>query len=271
MFNSPAGVAVRSFLPLVIAVTVLLVPHATTYAQTDESRGWRVWVRQEPCSGRFDWLTVAKEHQGGGKNIYVPYETVMGNQGCSQSGPRGCTFQEATDLMESLRGNEKFFSYCCRSYSVWENAADRERSVVLGYASPGTGWTQVKSNLCCEEAEDLAGKPGACSGLIGSGNGSTGKAASGANFGANWTVSNEYGPISLKLKQAEGRVTGSMSNTYGTGTVEGTVSGRSLKFTWKMLGESGTGEAVLASDGKSFSGTWTTSGQTFPLSGTKVD
>ena len=50
---------------------VLLVSAAEAYGQS-ESRGWRVWVREEPCSGRFDWLSVAREHQGGGLNVYAP-------------------------------------------------------------------------------------------------------------------------------------------------------------------------------------------------------
>ncbi len=132
------------------------------------SKGWRVWVRTEPCSGRFDWLSVAKEQTGAGtgsgKNSYVPYDTVMGNQGCTETAPYGCTFAEAKVLMEKLRGDRKFFNYCCRDYSVWVNDESRVRSVVAGkFSTGGYGWSLVKGDLCCEEAEELAGTPGACS------------------------------------------------------------------------------------------------------------
>lgn len=132
------------------------------------SKGWRVWVRTEPCAGRFDWLSVAKDTpgagSGAGKNVYVPYDGVLGNQGCTEAEPFGCTFAEATALMEKLRGDRKFFDYCCRDYSVWENTESKSRSVVQGkFSTAGYGWTLVKSDLCCEEAEELAGKPGACS------------------------------------------------------------------------------------------------------------
>jgi len=132
-------------------------------------KGWRVWIRTEPCSGRFDWLSVAKEQggagTGSGKNSYVPYETVLGNQGCTAADNSGCTFAEANALMEKLRGDRKFLEYCCRDYSVWENAESKERSVVTGkFSTKGYGWTLVKGDLCCEEAEELAGIPGACGG-----------------------------------------------------------------------------------------------------------
>ena len=40
--------------------------------------------------------------------------------------------------------------------------------------TPGLGWRFVKDNLCCEEAEALAGIPGACSGSKGGGGGGKG-------------------------------------------------------------------------------------------------
>ena len=142
---------------------------------TRQSRGWRVWVKTSPCSGRFDWLSVGKEFpppQGGGLNTYVPYETVIArpprpSPACTESTESGCTFAEAEALRETLRGNSKFSSYCCGDYSVWTNDETRETSVFLvRVGTPGLGWRFVKGDLCCEEAEALAGKPGACSGGV---------------------------------------------------------------------------------------------------------
>ena len=142
-------------------------------AQSTQSRGWRVWVRTSPCSGRFDWLSVAKDFpppQGGGLNTYVPYETLIAvpprpEPACTDSTERGCTFAEAEALREKLRFNSKFFSFCCHDYSVWTKDATKETDVFLvRVGTPGLGWRLVKGDLCCEEAEALAGKPGVCSG-----------------------------------------------------------------------------------------------------------
>jgi hypothetical protein len=138
-----------------------------------ESRGWRVWIRTEPCAGRFDWLSVAKERGGAGTGkgmgTYVLYDAYLplpsGLKPCLESEPFGCTFAEATALMEALRGHPRFFDFCCKEYSVWENTQTRKRTVVLGkFGNPGLGWRFVKGDLCCEQAEELAGIPGACSG-----------------------------------------------------------------------------------------------------------
>lgn len=113
--------------------------------------------------------------------VYSPYELVVGRapeglKDCLDSNPNlGCTFDEATSLMEALRFNRKFYNYCCRDYSVWENTQTDETSVFLiRSGTPGTGWQFVKGDLCCDEAEALAGKPGACSrsrgGALGWGN-----------------------------------------------------------------------------------------------------
>lgn len=136
------------------------------------SKGWRVWIRVEPCSGRFDWLTIAKEEPpgaGAGKNHYIPYETEFGNKGCNQSEPFGCTYEEAKALMESIRFDNKFFNYCCKDYSVWRDIETNKYTIVMGkpVQSPGPNWLFVKGDLCCEQAEELAGLPGACSGKRG--------------------------------------------------------------------------------------------------------
>jgi hypothetical protein len=109
-------------------------------------------------------------------STYVPYESVIAvpprpEPACTESTERGCTFAEAEALREKLRGNSKFFSYCCHDYSVWTKDETKETDVFLVRAgTPGLGWRLVKADLCCEEAEALAGKPGVCSGKREGGN-----------------------------------------------------------------------------------------------------
>lgn len=141
--------------------------------QNTQGVGWRVWIRTEPCAGRFDWLSVAKEKGGAGTGSglasYVLYDTYLGApagfKSCTLPEPNGCTFAEATALMEALRPHPRFSNFCCRDFSVWRNSSTGALSVVVGkYSTGGFGWILEKADLCCEEAEALAGIPGACSG-----------------------------------------------------------------------------------------------------------
>jgi hypothetical protein len=164
-------ISILTFVALTVALIILFqVPATNVSGQTDGSRGWRVWIRTSPCVGRHDWLSVAREQGGAGTGsglaTYVLYDTYLprGTNACIQGEPYGCTYAEATALMESLRGHAKFFDLCCRDYSVWENTDTNKRSVVLGDYSAGIGWRLVRGNLCCEEAEELAGTPGVCGG-----------------------------------------------------------------------------------------------------------
>ena len=146
------------------------------------SRGWRVWIRTEPCPGRFDWLSVSKEQPGGGSGAglgtYWLYDNFLPRQepACTEAEPFGCTFAEAEALREKLRSHPKFLDICCKNYSVWKKTQTGEMSVVLGnFGTAGGGFEFVKGNLCCEEAEAIAGKPGVCSGSTHVGNtGNTG-------------------------------------------------------------------------------------------------
>lgn len=122
---------------------------------------WKVWVKAAPCSGRFDWITVAKENPTAGGNFYYLANFIFPGTTCTNF---GCTFSAATAVANSLRPSSEFFKYCCRDYSVWENSQTGKRSVVVGkFGTAGFGWNIVKADLCCEEAEALAGIPGACS------------------------------------------------------------------------------------------------------------
>ncbi|MBP8114658.1 MAG: hypothetical protein KAY50_04820 [Chitinophagaceae bacterium] len=123
---------------------------------------WKVWVKAAPCSGRFDWITVAKENPTGGGNFFYLANFIFPGTTCTNF---GCTFSAATAVANSLRTSSEFFKYCCRDYSVWENLQTGKRSVVVGkFGTAGLGWVIVKADLCCEEAEALAGITGACSG-----------------------------------------------------------------------------------------------------------
>lgn len=151
---------------IIMTASLLSTIRETAVSAQQTSKGWRVWIRTSPCSGRFDWLSVARESPDAGASFYVPYETELASQGCTQGGNLGCTFAQANALMEKLRGDAKFFDHCCRDYSVWENLQSKKRSIVVGRSgTAGAGWQFVKGNLCCEDAEQLAGIPGSCGGV----------------------------------------------------------------------------------------------------------
>ncbi len=146
-----------AFMLMMGILSCMLLPEVTS-AQTGE---WKVWVKVSPCSGRFDWITVAKENPTAGGNFYYLANFIFPGTTCTNF---GCTFAEATAVANTLRPSSEFFKYCCRDYSVWENSSTGARSVVVGkFGTAGYGWRIVKGDLCCEEAETLAGVPGACS------------------------------------------------------------------------------------------------------------
>ena len=123
---------------------------------------WKVWVKAAPCSGRFDWITVAKENPTGGGNFYYLANFIFPGTTCTNF---GCTFSAATAVANSLRPSSEFFKYCCRDYSVWEKSGTKEKTIVVGkFGTAGMGWYLLKADLCCEEAEALAGIPNGCSG-----------------------------------------------------------------------------------------------------------
>ena len=129
--------------------------------QTDDK--WRVWVKVSPCSGRFDWITVAKDNPtNGGLSFYNRADIIFPGTKCTVF---GCTFAVANDVANSLKPSDVFFDYCCRDFSVWENSTTKEKSIVVGkFGTAGVGWLFIQGDLCCEEAELLAGISGACSG-----------------------------------------------------------------------------------------------------------
>ena len=136
--------------------------------------GWRVWIRTEPCPGRFDWLSVAKEQPGGGTTkgmgTFWLYDYFLPRQGagCTDQEPFGCTLAEATALMETLRSHPKFLDFCCKEYSVWRNELTQKKTIVVGkFGKAPNPWIFEAGPMCCEEAEALSGLTGACSGSEG--------------------------------------------------------------------------------------------------------
>ena len=124
--------------------------------------GWKVWVKVSPCSGRFDWISVAKNNPTGGLNYFYLANQIFPGAGCTL---QGCTFATATAVATSLRTSSEFSKYCCRDYSVWKHSQTGQMTVVVGkFGTAGLGWQIVKGDLCCEEAEALSGIVGACSG-----------------------------------------------------------------------------------------------------------
>ena len=123
---------------------------------------WKVWVKTTPCSGRNDWISVAKNNPTGGENFFYLANQIFPGTTCTTE---GCTFTIATAVAATLRTSSEFFKYCCHDYSVWKNSQTGKMTIVVGkFGTAGFGWDPVKGELCCEEAEALAGIPGACSG-----------------------------------------------------------------------------------------------------------
>ncbi len=148
---------------IVATFWILSLLSSPTFVSGQEG-DWKVWVKVSPCSGRFDWISVAKENPTGGGNFFYLANFIFPGTACSNF---GCTFSAATAVANTIRPSSEFFKYCCRDYSVWENSRTGKRSVVVGKfgtASSVEGWSMIKEDLCCEEAEALAGIPGACSG-----------------------------------------------------------------------------------------------------------
>jgi hypothetical protein len=149
------------FRPLLFISLVCCGSANTLYGQG--GLNWKVWVKTSPCSGRHDWISVAKENPTtSGLNYYVVANVLFPLTPCTSS---GCSFSDATKVANSLKFNDAFSNYCCRDYSVWEQSGTGKKTIVVGkFGTAGVGWFLVRGDLCCEEAETLAGIPNGCSG-----------------------------------------------------------------------------------------------------------
>ncbi len=144
-----------------VAFCLCLISASVLTGQT--SLEWRVWVKTSPCSGRHDWISVAKENPTTSGLSYHELANILFPQ--TPCTTFGCSFAEATTIANTLKIKDEFFDYCCRDYSVWENLQTKAKTIVVGkFGTAGLGWVLLKPDLCCEEAESLAGISNACSG-----------------------------------------------------------------------------------------------------------
>jgi hypothetical protein len=159
---------------IIVAGGLFWSPETKVSGQQD--RGWKVWVKTSPCSGRHDWVSVAKENPtyGGGGGIWSNADLIVTGTGmfCVSNSSQSCSFAAATAEAAIVRASDRFSTYCCREYSVWQHRPTGKRTVVVGkFGTAGFGWDPVAGPMCCAEAEALAGIPGACSGSQGGGTG----------------------------------------------------------------------------------------------------
>lgn len=139
-------------------------PAATVSAQQD--RGWKVFVKTSPCSGRFDWVTVAKENPTGqgGSNYWESADLIAGNTvPCVSNGDNTCTKAEAEASAAVVRASPRFTDYCCKEYSVWQNPQTGAFKIVVGkFATAPAPFMFEDGPMCCEEAEAITGITNAC-------------------------------------------------------------------------------------------------------------
>ncbi len=152
---------------ITIATTFISPPQTRVFSQSDI--GWKVWVKTSPCSGRFDWVSVAKENPtyGAGGDYFQNADMIITGTGmhCVRNIDQSCTKADATAEAAIVRASSKFSNYCCKDYSIWRNIQTGKMSIVVGkFGTAGYGWEFEDGPMCCEEAESLSGIKGACSG-----------------------------------------------------------------------------------------------------------
>src|SRR5688500_3919996 len=96
-----------------------------------QDRWYAVWIKTSPCSGRHDWVSVAKESRafGGGGSSWSTADLVLtgGRLRCVRVN-NICTLADANAEAAMVRASSQFANYCCRDYSVWEHSQTRERT-----------------------------------------------------------------------------------------------------------------------------------------------
>jgi hypothetical protein len=167
-----------STIAIFVAVVFVFLVSTKVWGQ---NVGYIVWVKQSPCSGEFDMLSVANENPtfGGGGSFFYPADQAIMGVPCTKLtdlSDSACTFAAAQASMAAIKASGAFptiyASHCCRDYSVWKNEQTGAFSIVQGkFGTAGFGWSIVQGDLCCKDAEALAGLPGACSGRGGGGGG----------------------------------------------------------------------------------------------------
>ncbi len=141
-----------------LGVLVLAAGFACMYLPAKvevQTTRWYVWMKTTPCSGRTDWVSVAKENpaDAGGLSSFVQFPG-------SHSWP---TFEQAMAEADQLRQSSNFSSYCCHDKSVYKNRLTGKSTVLVGDTALGGDWQLVKGGLCCDEAAELSGIDMSCS------------------------------------------------------------------------------------------------------------
>jgi hypothetical protein len=241
---------------ITVAAGFFLYTYTNVSGQAD--KGWKVWVKTDPCSGLHDWVSVAKENPsyGGGGGTWANADLILFGSGmhCVRNTDQLCTFADATAEAALVRASSKFADYCCKEYSVWENNQTSKRSVVVGkFGTAGYGWRFLEGPMCCLEAEALAGIPGACSG-----NDQPNVGVGGTGVSGSWRIVQtdargaKYIGV-LKLNMAGDELSGraDWQNHVG-GNITGEVREGTIQFNIHYEGEGGlvgTYEAELSSGG----------------------
>ena len=159
--NGVGAMYLRLFIRINFIRAFLLFIGMTSFTNSygQQQGEYKVWMKTSPCSGRYDWISVAKENP---TPYGLSFHSLAGTT-CDN----GCTFEEAMRVADTRRLANDFYNYCCRDYSVWYKTLQdgtRAYTIILGRFFTGEGYFFLQGDLCCEEAEALAGIPGACSG-----------------------------------------------------------------------------------------------------------
>lgn len=137
---------------------------------------WKVYVKTSPCSGRFDWVTVAQQNPTGrgGSGYWQNADLIIGGTPmlCVREFSQ-CTKAAAEAEAVVVRGQPQFRNYCCKEYSVWKNQQTGKMTIVVGkFGTAPAPFEFEDGPMCCDEAEAMSGITGACgSGTHGGGTG----------------------------------------------------------------------------------------------------
>jgi hypothetical protein len=153
------------------AVLILYFAPSANFVAGMQDVGWKVYVKTSPCSGRFDWVLVAQQNPTGrgGLGYWQTADLILSGtpMRCVREGSQ-CTKAAAEAEAVMVRASSRFRDYCCKEYSVWKQQQTGKWTIVVGkFGNPGPGWFFEDGPMCCEEAEEITGLTGACSGNTG--------------------------------------------------------------------------------------------------------